>query len=135
MELKKPDRRYRKTEAIVLGVAMSALILTTCGDSANKRRCVDPKTGQVVESYKCEDDETSRRYGGGHGGYSGYSYYSWYYGGSGYYSGERVRGGSSTPPRSYSAPGISSVSHSSSGGIARGGFGGMASAHGGGSGS
>lgn len=130
MELKKPVKRYRKTEGIVLGVAMSALILTACGeDSAHKRRCVDPKTGQVIESYKCEDDETSRRYGG----YSGFTHYSWYYGGSGYYSGERVSGGSSAPPRGYSSPGISTVVHTSSGSISRGGFGGKASAHAGGS--
>lgn len=132
MKPAKPGKRYRRTEKIVLGVAMSALILSGCSDdpTADERRCVD-KDGKVTQSYYCEDDETGRR---SHG--SGVTY--WYFGGSGYSYGETVSGGTRTPPSHYVARGIgrtsgtmvASASHKSSSGIARGGFGSSASAHG-----
>ncbi|MEN6438689.1 MAG: hypothetical protein ABFD97_08900 [Syntrophobacter sp.] len=130
MEPKKPKIRRRKTETIALGVAMSALILTSCSDDGVRRRCIDPRTGTVVQSYYCDDDETRRRY------YTGSSWdsVSWYYGGSGYDVGDRVSKGSTTPPRGYSAPGHSSSMHLASASTSRGGFGSSASAHGSGGG-
>lgn len=110
--------KKRRSEIVVMGVAMSALVLSGCSDGG-QRRCVDPKTGQVVESYYCAD-ETRSAYGGVH---------YWYYGGSGYRVGDRVTGGSNTPP----AHGSGSTHLASSSGVARGGFGSSAAAHGAGS--
>lgn len=137
MEAQKPEKVRLKTKTIVLGAAMSALILSGCSDKAHKRRCVDSMTGTVQESYYCEDDETTRRYHGVH-----FSSYGWYWGGVGYSRGDSVRDGSTTPPRGYAAPGFrtsgGSVAHSVSsahgvtGGTSRGGFGASAAVHGGG---
>ena len=133
MEPGKPERRFRRTEKIVLGVAMSALIVSGCSDeSVQERRCVD-RTGQVTQSYNCDDDETRRYYGSSGGGV-----YSWYFGGSGYSVGETVSGGSRTPPRGYSAPvrmgksgsSLSGAHYASASGTSRGGFGSSAASHG-----
>ncbi len=144
MEPEKGRRKQRRTEAVVLGAALSALIMTACGEERDPRRCIDPRTGKVVESYYCDDDETRRRYGG-----SGYGMsHVWYWGGSGFSRGDTVAGGSSIPPRGYAARGtlfrsgsstrpgtthVSAMSRGAPSGVARGGFGSSASSHGGGS--
>lgn len=145
MEPGKRKRKQRKTEAIFLGAALSALIVTGCSDDGkgDGRRCIDPKTGKIVENYYCEDDETRRRYAGA----TGWTSHVWYWGGTGYSGNDIVSGGNYVPPRNYKAPGytksgslaargvthVSAMSRGAPSGVARGGFGASAAAHGGGS--
>ncbi|MCE5336713.1 MAG: hypothetical protein LLG06_19210 [Desulfobacteraceae bacterium] len=142
MEPEKRKSKQRKTEAIFLGAALSTLIVAGCSGNGERdqRRCIDPKTGKVVESYQCEDDETRRRYAGA----TGWTPHVWYWGGTGYSGGDMVSGGHYDPPRSYRAPGytrsgslaggrvthVSAMSRGAPSGVARGGFGGSAVAHG-----
>lgn len=90
----------KRTTGVTLGVIMSALIATGCGDE--KKRCVDANNVVVAEEF-CKDQGST---GTTHGTtYSGYRYY---YGGSGHT--------------------IGSVAHSG-GYVSRGGFGSSSSSH------
>ena len=77
----KKRRKLRKSQEIVLGVAMLSLVATVtgCDDSAQRRRCVD-STGKVVSEEQCRNEETRRYYGGGP------PLFFWYFGGMGGYS-------------------------------------------------
>lgn len=112
-------------------------MVTACDESAQGRRCVD-SAGMVVAEEQCRHAEFRRFFGEP-------STFSWYYGGVGGNTyGTVVSGGSYSPPGGYSsgghssgggfstarASGAGSESHGSS--VGRGGFGGSASAHGGG---
>ena len=138
----KKRRKIRKSQEIVLGVAMLSLVatVTSCDDSAQRRRCVD-STGKVVSEEQCRDAETRRYYGGGP------PLFFWYFGGlGGYTPGSVASGGTYVSPRGYSgggrfsaSPGPGSSGGNVSGGpgsfggsVSRGGFGGSAGAHGGG---
>jgi len=140
----KKRRKIRKSQEIVLGVAMLSLVATVtgCDDPSQRRRCVD-STGKVVAEDQCREAETRYYYGGGP------PMFFWYFGGwGGYGPGSFVSGGTYVSPRGYSGGGrfsgspgvgssggnVSSGSGSVGGSVSRGGFGGSASAHGGGGG-
>ncbi len=138
----KKRRKIRKSQEIVLGVAMLSLVATVtgCDDPAQRRRCVD-STGKVVAEEQCRDAESRHYYGGGP------PLFFWYFGGlGGYGPGSYASGGTYVPPRGYTSGGRFSASPgsgssgggvsggwgSSGGSVGRGGFGGSAGAHGGG---
>lgn len=76
----------KKTTGITLGVIMSALIATGCGDE--NRRCVDASNVVVAEEYCKGTDDSGGRPSG-----STVSGYRYYYGGSGHTIGSVAHGG------------------------------------------
>lgn len=126
-------KRRERSHEIVIGVAMTALIVAGCGAGNPDRtgRCVDRNNVVVADAYCRDDDSKDRGWtGGGYGG--GFHYY---YGGSGYARGETARGGTLTPARGFSGR-VSGFLHGTAskiGSVTRGGFGGSAAAHGSGS--
>lgn len=95
-------------------LTIAAMLSTACQHKPKGQvaRCVDP-TDQVVGDDKCDNQPAP-------GGFGPYPYYRWYYGGTGFYSGQYVGGGSFSP-----APDLPSYRVSSPEGTAiiRGGFG------------
>ncbi|MHC1743430.1 MAG: hypothetical protein AB9873_10420 [Syntrophobacteraceae bacterium] len=89
----------KRTTGVTLGVIMSALIATGCGDE--KKRCVDANNVVVAEDY-CKDQSSSTTHG------TTYSGYRYYYGGSGHTIGSVAQSG---------------------GYVSRGGFGSSSSTH------
>lgn len=77
----------KKSTSITLGLIMSAVIISGCGDD---ERCLDPN-GVVVADDNCRED-SSRSTSGSRVG-PGYGY-RWYYGGRGVSVGEKASGGS-----------------------------------------
>ncbi len=95
----------KKTTSITLGVIMSAVILTNCGDD---RRCVDTG-GIVVPEQLCSEDDDDG------GSSSAGRSFRWYYGGDGGRIGSKATGGSYTSVRR-GGFGSSIFSHTSGGG-------------------
>jgi len=103
------------TKHISLSLLTIAAMLSTACDRMPKgqvQRCVD-ETGRVVGDDRCDNRPAP-------GSYGPYPFYRWYYGGTGFYAGDPVAGGSFQP-----APELPSYRVSSPEGTAiiRGGFG------------
>ncbi|MFA5961594.1 MAG: hypothetical protein WC848_02855 [Parcubacteria group bacterium] len=141
----------KKSKQIIIGSALTALILSGCSDgTSTQRRCVD-KDGKILADSDCAHEEEMRRRG--YGGYPG----NWMLFNSHYPSGPYVapsapshnwawggavsknpggttilKGGSSSMPKSSGFSSSFRGGSSSGTSVSRGGFGGSASAHSGG---
>ena len=121
----KPPTRKRSL-VVKLGLTAAVAFAVQCGGPRGEaQRCIDA-TGRVVEDRYC--DQRS-----GSGGVP----YHWYYGGNGFYPGDRATGGADRPsgnsaPVRTSSPEFGSGGGHESGGVSHGGFG--ATGEGGGAG-
>lgn len=107
-----PRMRRSSQVSLLFLSAFAAAVAAGCGndqdgDWVEAKRCVD-NNKVVVEDRLCDEQARSGSYHGG-------GYHHYYYGGRGYYPGETVSGGSSTPQ--------SGVRYASPSHITRGGFG------------
>lgn len=118
-----PSRK--KSVLIRLGLTTAVALTVRCGGPNRvAQRCVD-NTGRVVQDRYCDQSTAA-----------GPLPYRWYYGGSGFYPGQTVSGGSNYPYSGAtsvrtSSPGFSASSVSTGSGVVRGGFGGTAEGGGG----
>lgn len=104
----------KKSAVVKLGITTAMALALRCGGPRREaQRCVDGN-GQVVEDRYCRQGPVGAPYA-----------YHWWYGGSGYYPGERVSGGSDRPTPGTSAvrTGSSGFSPDAAGSVSRGGFG------------
>jgi hypothetical protein len=118
----------RKTGLIHLGLTSAMALTLSCSSHRKEaQRCIDG-SNVVVEDRYCDAPI------GSHGGYYPYR---WYYGGSGFYTGQTVTGGSyaATPGMGTfrSSSDSSGTGSTSSSGTTRGGFGSTGSSGGHGS--